>query len=196
MTFTWRGIAVHSLDACDLFPDGRGGNLVVRTGCRGGVDGLVALDSVHVDGGTVVEGCLGVDLEGHGLHAVNGLRLVFGDVVLVHVRLAAEVSVEAAGEGRVDSRLNIQVTGGVAVGVEDVEVRADAISAQSQLAAVLEGGAILLVVGDCLGEVVTCRERITFVLGRVTAAGCEQADGTQGNGAGEQGTTVESESGH
>ena len=190
------GIAVHSLDACDLFPDGRGGDLVVRTGCRGGVDGLVALDGVHVDGGTVVEGCLGVDLEGHGLHAVNGLRLVFGDVVLVHVRLAAEVSVEAAGEGRVDSRLNIQVTGGVAVGVEDVEVRADAVSAQSQLAAVLEGGAILLVVGDCLGQVVTGRESAGFVLGGVAAAGCEQADGTQGNGAGEQGTTVEGESGH
>ena len=112
------------------------------------------------------------------------------------MRLAAEVSVEAAGEGRVDSRLNIQVTGGVAVGVEDVEVRADAISAQSQLAAVLEGGAILLVVGDCLGQVVTGRESAGFVLGGVAAAGCEQADGTQGNGAGEQGTTVESESGH
>ena len=112
------------------------------------------------------------------------------------MRLAAEVSVEAAGEGRVDSRLNIQVTGGVAVGVEDVEVRADAVSAQSQLAAVLEGGAVLLVVGDCLGEVVAGGESAGFVLGGVAAAGCEQADGTQGNGAGEQGTTVEGESGH
>ena len=92
------GIAVHSLDACDLFPDGRGGDLVVRTGCRGGVDGLVALDGVHVDGGAVVEDCLGVDLEGDGLHAVNGLSLVFGDVVLVHVAFTAEVGVVAASE--------------------------------------------------------------------------------------------------
>ena len=92
------GIAVHCLDACDLLPDGRGGDLVIRTGCRGGVDGLVALDGVHVDGGTVVEDCLRVNLEGHGLHAVNGLSLVLGDVVLVHVAFTAEISVVATGE--------------------------------------------------------------------------------------------------
>ena len=78
------------------------------------------------------------------------------------MRLTAEVSVEAAGEGGVDCRLNVQVTGGVAVGVEDVEVRANAVCTQSQLAAVLEGGAVLLVVGDCLGEVVAGGESRWF----------------------------------
>ena len=189
-------VAIHGFNAGDLLPDGRGGDLVVRAGCRSGVDGLVALDGVHVDGGAVVEGCLRVDLEGHGLDAVNGLCLVLGDVVLVHVRFAAEVGVEAAGECGVDGCLNVQVACGVAVGVEDVEVRADAVSAQAQFATVLEGGAVLLVVGDCLGEVVTCGECVGFGLGGVAAAGCEQADGAQGDGAGEQGTTVEGESGH
>ena len=112
------------------------------------------------------------------------------------MRFAAEVCVEAAGECGVDGRLNVQVAGGVAVGVEDVEVRADAVCTQSQIAAVLEGGAILLVVGDCLGEVVTSGERVGFGLGGVAAASCEQADGAQGDGAGEQGTAVEGESGH
>ncbi len=32
--------------------------------------------------------------------------------------------------------------------------------------------------------------------GALGTAGCEQADGARGDGAGEQGTTVESESGH
>ena len=110
--------------------------------------------------------------------------------------LAAEVSVEAAGEGGVDGGLNVQVAGGVAVGVEDVEVGADAVCAQAQFAAVLEGGAVLFVVGDCLREVVTRGERVGFGLGGFAAAGREQADGAQGDGAGEQGAAVEGESGH
>ena len=96
-----------------------GGDLVSGPGCRGGVDGLVALDGVPRRWGVPsLRTASGLILKVTVCTPSTVCALYSSDVVLVHVRLAAEVSVEAAGEGGVDCRLNVQVTGGVAVGVE------------------------------------------------------------------------------
>ena len=61
-----------------------------------------------------------------------------------------------------------------------------------ELTALLEGGTVLLVnlevLDDFLGA--SCSFTTNLLVRATTAAGREQADGTQGNGASEQGTAI------
>ena len=97
-------------------------------------------------GGAVVEGSLGVDLEGRGLHAIDGLGLVLGAELGVEGTFAVGAhGVEAHHGGNVAGCQCVQVAGGVAALGLQVEVRAQGGSRESQGAALLEGGTVLLV---------------------------------------------------
>ena len=138
-------VAVHSLDALNLLPHGVVGDVVgVVGGCA--VDLPHGANSVHVHGGAVVEGSLGVDLEGRGLHAIDGLGLVLGAELGVEGAFAFGAhGVEAHHGGNVAGCQCVQVAGGVAALGLQVEVRAQGGSREGQGAALLEGGTVLLV---------------------------------------------------
>ena len=139
------GIAVNSLDALNLLPHGVVGDVVGVVGdCA--VDLPHGANSVHVQRGAVVESCLGVDLEGCGLHAVDGLGLVLGAELGVEGTFAVGAhSVETHDCGDVAGCQCVQVAGGVAALGLQVEVRTQGGSRESQGTALLEGGTVLLV---------------------------------------------------
>ena len=138
-------VAVNSLDALNLLPHLVIGDVVGVVGdCA--VDLPASLHSLHVHRSTVVEGCLRVDLEGCGLHTVDGFSLVFGAELGVEGTFTVGAhGVEAHHGGNVAGCQGIQVAGGVAALGLQVEVRAQGGSREGQGTALLEGGTVLLV---------------------------------------------------
>ena len=138
-------VAVHSLDAFNLLPHGVVGDVVgVVGGCA--VDLPASLHSLHVHGGAVVEGSLGVDLEGRGLHTVDGFGLVLEAELGVEGTFAFGAhGVEAHHGGNVAGCQSVQVAGGVAALGLQVEVGAQRSICEGQGSALLEGGTVLLV---------------------------------------------------
>ena len=138
-------IAVHGLDAFNLLPHGVVGDVVgVVGGCA--VDLPASLHGLYVHGSTVIEGSLGVDLEGRGLHTVDGFGLVLGAELGVEGAFAFGAhGVEAHHGGNVAGCQCVQVAGGVAALGLQVEVRTQGGSRESQGTALLEGGTVLLV---------------------------------------------------
>ena len=96
-------------------------------------------------GGAVVEGSLGVDLEGRGLHAIDGLGLVLGAELGVEGAFAFGAHGVAHHGGNVAGCQCVQVAGGVAALGLQVEVGAQGGSREGQGATPLEGGTVLLV---------------------------------------------------
>ena len=145
-------VAIHGIDGRYLLPEGSGDNVVAVIGVA--VDGPRGADCLNVNGGAVVEDSLGVELEGNGLNAVNGLSLIVADVVVVET-----VFTSGAQGGEADSGGDVagatecgEVRGGVAALSQNVEVRADCRDATAELATLLEGGAVLLVDFEVLDD--------------------------------------------
>ena len=184
-------VAIHGVDGCHLLPEGSGGNVVAIL--RIAVDGPSGADCLNVNRGAIVEDSLRVELEGNGLHAVNSLSLVIRDIVAIEAVFAS-----GAQGGEADSGGNVagatecgEVLGGVATLGQNVEVRTDCGDASTELATLLEGGAVLLIDLEVLDDFLGTRSSLAVnLLVRAATAGSEQADGTQGNGAGQQGTAV------
>ena len=157
------------------------------------VDSPRGADCLNVNRGAVVEDSLRVELEGNGLNAVNSLSLVVADVVAIEAVFAS-----GAQGGEADSGGDVagatergEVFGGVAALGQNVEVRADCGNASAELATLLEGGAVLLIDLEVLDNFLGTRSSLAVnLLVRAATAGSEQADGAQGNGAGQQGTAV------
>lgn len=101
--FHREGVAVF-FDGCDVGVDIGVYDVVALFG-----EGLVGhLQSLDVHGGAVVELCLGVELDGDGLHAVGFASFVGGAVVGVDAVLAQGVGFpEAADGGGVDGRHDV-----------------------------------------------------------------------------------------
>ena len=139
-------VAVNGLDAFNLLPHYVIDNVVGVILADSAVDLPASLHSLHVHGGTVVEDCLRVDLEGRGLHAVDGFGLVLGAELGVEGAFTVGAhGVEAHHGGNVAGCQCVQVAGGVAALGLQVEVRAQGGSRESQGTALLEGGTVLLV---------------------------------------------------
>ena len=145
-------VAVHGIDGRYLLPEGSGDNVVAILGVA--VDGPSGADCLNVNRGAVVEDSLRVELEGNGLHTVNGLSLVVGDVVIVEAVFAS-----GAQRGEADSGGDVtgatesgEILGGVAALGQNVEVRADCGDTSTELATLLEGGAVLLVNFEVLDD--------------------------------------------
>ena len=145
-------VAIHGVDGRHLLPEGSCDDVVAVLGVA--VDGPRGADCLNVNGGAVVEDSLGVELEGNGLNAVNGLSLIVADVVVVET-----VFTSGAQGGEADSGGDVagatecgEVRGGVATLGQNVEVRADCRDATAELATLLEGGAVLLVDFEVLDD--------------------------------------------
>ena len=181
-------VAVHSLDALNLLPHGVVGDVVgVVGGCA--VDLPHGANSVHVHGGAVIEDSLGVDLEGRGLHAIDGLGLVLGAELGVEGTFAFGAhGVETHDCGDVAGCQCVQVAGGVAALGLQVEVRAQGGSREGQGAALLEGGTVLLVDLKVLQNIFSIVSGATANLFLRAAAGSQQTNSAEGNGAGQEGT--------
>ena len=180
-------VALHGSNAA---VDAAGTNLVAAIGALEDLPG--SLQSLVVDGGTVVELSLGVQLNGD-----NGQTVFFGNIealreigsqsALTHGVTLPQACVSHGAH----SSLGVQ---GVAVRAEKVEVRTNTGNSQAQSAAILQLrysclskvikllgiGAHGCTLGGCLG-----------VLGR--AARSQYAHGTQCCSATENGTTVQDE---
>ena len=145
-------VAIHRVDGCYLLPEGSGDNVVAVIGVA--IDGPRGADCLNVNGGAVIEDSLGVELEGDGLHAVNGLCLVIGDVVVIEAVFASRAQGgEADSGGDVAGAAECgEVLGGVAALGQNVEVRADCGDATAEFATLLEGGAVLLVDFEVLDD--------------------------------------------
>ena len=145
-------VAVHGIDRRYLLPEGRSDNIVAVLGVA--VDSPSGADCLNVNGGTVVEDGLRIELEGNGLNAINSLSLIVADIVVVEA-----VFTSGAQGGEADSRGDVagaaecgEVLGGVAALGQNVEVRANCGDASAELATLLEGGAVLLVDFEVLDD--------------------------------------------
>ena len=181
-------VAVHSLDAFNLLPHGVVGDVVgVVGGCAVALP--ASLHSLHVHGGAVVEGSLGVDLEGRGLHTVDGFGLVLEAELGVEGAFTVRAhSVEAHNSGDVAGCQRIQVAGSIAALGLQVEVGAQRSNCEGQGSALLEGGTVLLVDLKVLQNIFSVASGATANLFLRAAAGSQQTDGAEGNGAGQEGT--------
>ena len=180
-------VALHGSNAA---VDAAASDLVVTIGALEDVPG--SLQSLVVDGGTVVELSLGVQLNGD-----DGQTVFFGDIEALR-KLGSQSALtqgvtlpQACVSHGAHSGLGVQ---GVAVRAEKVEVRTNTRNSQAQSAAILQLrnsglskvikllgiGAHGCTLGGCLG-----------VLGR--AARSQYAHGTQCCSATENGTTVQDE---
>ena len=135
-------VAIHRVDGRHLLPERSGDDVVAVIGVA--VDGPRGADCLNVNGGAVVEDSLRVELEGDGLHAVNGLCLVVADVVVVEAVVTGRTQGgEADSGGDVAGTTECgEVLGGVAALSQNIEVRADCRDATAELATLFEGGAV------------------------------------------------------
>ena len=170
-------VAIDSFNAFDVLVDTCCGNLVFTVGVTLDLPGC--LECIDVDGGAVVEDCLGVQTNLCGDLAVYFLSFEAEAVVGVELIFALEGAAPDAGTG--DNAHGFGDGGARAVLGEAVEVRTKGVSAQVQGTALLELRGILLV--DFIERGFAC---LVLGLGGRGATSAQYAGSSDGGCAAEQ----------
>ena len=170
-------IAVDSFNAFDELVDTCSANLVRALGVTLNLPGC--LEGVDVDGGAVIEDCLGVQANLGGDLAVYFLSFEAEAVVGVELIFTLEGAAPDAGTG--DDTHGFRDGNAGAVLGETVEVRADGVGAQVQGAALLELRGVLLV--DFIERGFVC---LVLGLGGRGATSAQYAGSSDGGCAAEQ----------